>query len=111
MNCDGQICLRNDYSKTKVPKNECSDAPVEVDVKFNFIQIIEVNDIKLTVTLHMIPFVSWIDERIDLLNISNTVPIDLTWLKYLWFPDIYVYHLKELQKYKMLGNDATSAGK
>ena len=82
-----------------------------MDVAFNYVQIIDVDDIKLAVTLHMIPFVSWIDERIVLLNISNQVPLDLTWLNHLWVPDIYIYHLKELQKYKMLGKDSGSAGK
>ena len=110
MRCDREICLPHDYSKTKDPKNACSDDPVEVAVKFTGIQVMEVNDIKLTVTIHMVPSISWIDQRIVLLNISSRSPIDLTWMDHLWFPDTSVINLKRLTKYKLLGKNAASAG-
>ena len=106
--------MRNNYIKTKIPKRKDSvDDPVEVAVEFNYIKIIEVNDIKLTVTLVVMPYIRWIDQRIVLLNNSTqetNVPIDLDWLNHLWFPDIYVYQLKEFHKYKALEKDADSAG-
>ena len=113
LKCDRQICLPNNYSKTRIPKYEYSDNPVEIVVTFSSIKIIEINDNKLTVTLQLAPTIYWIDPRIILLNVSeeeNSIPVDVTWVEYFWFPDIYVYELKKLHKYKVLEGDADSAG-
>ena len=86
---------------------------MEIVVKFASIKIIEINDRKLTVTLQLALTICWIDPRIILLNVSteeHSIPVDVTWVEYLWFPDIYVYELKKLHKYKVLERDADSAG-
>ena len=106
--------MPNNYSKTRIPKDEYSDNPVEILVEFDMIKILEINDKKLTVTLQLAPTIYWTDPRIVVLNVSTeetTIPVDVAWVEDLWFPDIYVYELKKLHKYKVLEGDAGSAGK
>ena len=121
MKCDRQMCLPNNYSKTNMARYECSDNPMEVFVEFRSIKIIEIDDTKLSITLKMMLWIYWTDPRIIVLNVSSAakslpanvydgVPIDNAWVNHLWFPEIYIYELKGVRKYKTLEKDTDSAG-
>ena len=74
---------------------------VDVSVDLDVLQILEVDDIKFTVSFSMYFGVRWTEPR---LRSPATKPgdnpyvaIDLGLIDFLWVPDVYIYHLKTIQ--------------
>lgn len=99
LKCAQQYCLSKNYSKLYEPFD--SKGKVDVSVDLDVLQILEVDDIKFTVSFSMYFGVRWQEPR--LLSPSSHegdnayVAIDLGMIDFLWVPDVYIYHLKTIQ--------------
>ncbi|XP_023343176.1 gamma-aminobutyric acid receptor subunit pi [Eurytemora carolleeae] len=95
LKCAEQYCIDlNTYKKLDVPTN-----PTQVSVDLDVTQILEIDDIKFTVSFAMYFGVRWLEPRI--IGPSNSsenpyVPIDIKFINELWVPDVYVYFLKQI---------------
>ena len=71
--------------------------------------ILEVDDIKFTVTMQMHLGIHWGETRIIQMGSSNhqdeKTPLDLTLLDILWTPDLDVYNLKKLTGFEIIRRD------
>lgn len=98
LKCADQYCLGQNYSKLDVPFND--EGRVDIAVDLDVLQILEVDDIKFTVSFSMYFGVRWQEPRVlgpPPPEDNPYVPIDLGLIDYLWVPDIYIYHLKTIQ--------------
>jgi hypothetical protein len=96
--CAESYCLPIGYDKLEVPFNE--NGAVDVSVDLDVLQIMEIDDIKFTVTFSMYFGVRWQEPRIvgpDPPPDNPYVPIDIGFVKNLWVPDVYIYHLKKIE--------------
>lgn len=97
LKCVESYCLPANYDSLQVPFNE--KGMVEVSVDFDTLQILEVDDIKFTVSFSMYFGIRWNDERIKGPPIEDETyyqPIDTGFIKNLWVPDIYLWYLKSI---------------
>ena len=63
-------------------------------------QILEIDDIKFTVSFSMYFGVRWQEPRFfgpDPPEKKPYVPIDIGFVNNLWVPDVYIYHLKTIE--------------
>jgi hypothetical protein len=86
--------------------------PLQIDVKIDVLQILEVDEIAFTVSLSINLLFVWEDFRITgptPNDPSEQVPIDIRFVQSLWLPDIYIYDMKEISPTKFnipfAGND------
>ena len=96
--CAESYCLPIGYDKLEVPFND--KGAVDVSVDLDVLQIMEIDDIKFTVTFSMYFGVRWQEPRIvgpDPPPDNPYVPIDIGFVKNLWVPDVYIYHLKQIE--------------
>ena len=97
LKCAEQYCLAKNYSKLEVPFND--QGLVNITVDLDVLQILEVDDIKFTVSFSMYFGVRWQEPRVigpPPPEDNPYVPIDLGFIDFLWVPDIYIYHLKSI---------------
>ena len=67
--------------------------------------ILEVSDLKHTVTMVMHLGVHWKEPRLVCpkhIGKANKVPLDLQFLNHLWLPDLDIYNIKHIQEFKVL---------
>lgn len=98
LKCAESYCLPQVYDKLDVPFND--DGAVNVSVDLDVLQVLEVDDIKFTVSFSMYFGVRWQEYRIDGPDPPEDnpyVPIDIDFVKNLWVPDVYIYHLKTIE--------------
>ena len=96
---NGDICLPKDYDRLTRPY---LDKPIEVRVDLDVLQVLEINDIEFTLSFSMYFGVRWEEPRL-IANSSNEiyVPVDISFFDELWVPDVYIYHLKQIRRYKI----------
>ena len=78
---------------------------MEVTLEFTDLEILEVDDIKHTLTMKMHLGVHWTEPRLvcPQNNIElGKVPLDLQFLDHLWLPDLDIYNIKLIQDFKVL---------
>ena len=94
--CAGNICIPSSYNQWEKP---ISDDIIEIGVDIEVLQIIEIDDFEFSITLVMYLNLYWNEPRI-LNNQTDGIfrPVDLSLLKDLWVPDIYIYNLKSISK-------------
>jgi len=72
---------------------------IKVNVDLDVLQILEIDDIKFTVSFSMYFGVRWLEPRIEgppPPADNPYVPIDIKFINELWVPDVYVYFLKQI---------------
>ena len=82
-----------------------SDSTMGVTLEFSDVDILEISDLKHTVTMVMHLGVHWREPRLVCPhNISkqNKVPLDLQFLDHLWLPDLEIYNIKQIQEFSIL---------
>ena len=98
LKCAESYCLPIDYDKLEVPFNDVGAVDVSVDL--DVLQILEIDDIKFTVSFSMYFGVRWQEKRFfgpDPPVDNPYVPIDIGFVNNLWVPDVYIYHLKTIE--------------
>ena len=97
---EGQYCLPDNYDRLDKPYN---DRPVEVKVDLDVTQILDINDVEFTLSLSMYFGVRWEEPRLISNASSNEtyVAADISFFDQLWVPDVYIYNLKNIKKYKI----------
>ena len=98
LKCAESYCLPAMYNNLEVPFDESGIVKVFFD--FDTIQVLEVDDIKFTVTFSMYFGVRWQEPRLigpkpDDENYYQ--PIDTGFIKNLWVPDVYLWYLKSIE--------------
>ena len=71
----------------------------QVNVDLDVLQILEIDDVKFTVSFSMYFGVRWLEPRIEgppPPADNPYVPIDIKFINELWVPDVYVYFLKQI---------------
>lgn len=109
----GRHYLPKNYSRILAPNNEPNDNPLEIILEIDDLDIIEVDDIKFTVTMGMHLGLHWEDSRIIQIGTNNQdeeTPLDLKLLKLLWLPDLDLYNLKQLTGFKVIGKSLAGKG-
>ena len=99
-----RYCLSKDYDKAQFPRDEETKEQVEIKLEFNDLEVLHVNDRDFTVTLKMYLGVHWNEPRVISIGSQKDVetPLDLSFLDYVWLPDLEILHLKEIRGYKVL---------
>ena len=78
---------------------------MKVTLEFSDVYILEVDEIKHTVTMKMHLGVHWTEPRLIFPHNSDEmgkVPLDLQFLDHLWIPDIDIYNIKAIQNFAVL---------
>ena len=106
----GSYYLPQNYSRTISPlDHNHSGSPMEVALKIDHLDILEVDDIKFTIKLQMFLGIEWEDPRILKNNISTEdaergTNLDLKYLDILWVPDLDVYNLSKIENFRVVRN-------
>ena len=84
-----------------------SNKTVEVNLEFNNLEILAVNDIDFTVTLRVNLGIHWNEPRIIAFDSGSDTtdvktPLDLNFLHHLWLPDLEILYLKQIKDYSIL---------
>ena len=111
----GAYCLPENYSRTDAPNEHDHDheKPLEVSLKINHLDVLEVDDIRFTIKLQMYLGIQWDEPRIINVNEaseddvrSKKVNLDLKQLELLWVPDLDIYNLSKVEKFEVIKNSA-----
>ena len=103
LKCIEAFCLPHDYSSSTMPR--ARNSTMEVKLEFSDVDILDVSDLKHTITMVMHLGVHWNEPRLVCpQNISqpNKVPLDLQFLDHLWLPDLDIYNIKQVKEFKIL---------
>ena len=82
-----------------------NSSSLEVTLEFSDVDILEVSDLKHTLTMLMYMGVHWNEPRLispNNLGKQNKVPLDLQFLEHLWLPDLDIYNVKHIKDFKVL---------
>lgn len=112
--CTDDYCLESDYDRLKRPESE-DGGPIRVTIEMEDMRIIDVDDSTFSVSVQMYLGVRWTEPRIYSKSGNSTKddyvydgaqylnneydyetfsPVDTKFVRHLWVPDIYVYHMK-----------------
>ena len=89
------------------PKNESSSDPIEVTLRINHLDILEIDDIKYTIKLQMYLGIEWEEPRIlriERREEKKDVSLDIKQLDKLWIPDLDIYNLSKIENFKVVRN-------
>ena len=101
------IYLPKNYSYMVAPKNESSSDPIEVTLRINHLDILEIDDIKYTIKLQMYLGIEWEEPRIlriESKEEKQDVSLDMKQLDKLWIPDLDIYNLSKIENFKVVRN-------
>ncbi len=97
--CFDVYCLPIEYNNLYGPFKESGVTNVGMD--FDISHISEIDDIRFTVTLVMHLGMTWTEPRLTGPSLANssspTVSIDSRFVNILWFPDLYIFYVKEIK--------------
>ena len=122
MQCSEDVCIPEGYSSSSMPKRTDNSAipsdipvpvkmmldsvPMKIMLEFTDVEILEVSDMKHTITIKMHLGVHWNESRLVSLDTShgldNKYPIDIRILDHLWLPDLDIWNIKDIQEFKVL---------
>ena len=99
--------MPKNYSRTAAPVNPSS--PIEVILKIDHLDILEIDDIKFTIKLQMYLGILWKEPRIFK---NSTIAeddergtnLDLKYLDTLWVPDLDIYNLTKIDTFIIIRN-------
>lgn len=89
------------------PKNESSSDPIEVTLRINHLDILEIDDITYTIKLQMYLGIEWEEPRILRIESEEEkrdVSLDMKQLDRLWIPDLDIYNLSKIENFKVVRN-------
>ena len=103
----GDFYLPPNYSRLLPPNDGQQKNPLEIAFEIESFDIIEVDDMKFTITLQMYLVVRWEDSRIikiggSLERSGEQIALDPELTKTIWSPDIDVYGLRKATDFKVL---------
>ena len=101
------IYLPKNYSYMLAPKNESSSDPIEVTLRINHLDILEIDDITYTIKLQMYLGIEWEEPRILRIESEEEkrdVSLDMKQLDRLWIPDLDIYNLSKIENFKVVRN-------
>ena len=79
---------------------------MKIMLEFTDVEILEVSDMKHTITIKMHLGVHWDEPRLKSLDTSlkleDKYSIDIRILDYLWLPDLDIWNIKDIQEFKVL---------
>ena len=78
--------------------------PIQIVVEFTDAEVLEVNDIKQTVTIKMHLGVHWNDPRLVSLENSTSdqlISIDVRMVNHLWIPDLEIWNLQDIRHFRV----------
>ena len=99
--------MPKNYSRTAPPLNPSSS--IEVILKIDHLDILEIDDINFTIKLQMYLGALWKEPRI-LKNSTITedeeggTNLDLKYLDMLWVPDLDIYNLSKIENFIVVRN-------
>ena len=117
MQCSENVCIPEGYSSSSMPRqygqcqvqcqeNHSSAVPMKIMLEFTDVEILEVSDMKHTITIKMHLGVHWDEPRLKSLDTSlkleDKYSIDIRILDYLWLPDLDIWNIKDIQEFKVL---------
>ena len=105
----GSYYLPNNYSRTRAPVDHGNSKPMEVTLKIDQLDVLEVDDHKFTIKLQMFLGILWNDSRIFRNDTSKEFEnretnLDLKYLDVLWVPDLDIYNLSKIENFKVIRN-------
>ena len=87
---------------------------LQIELDFVYLEILEINDNDFSMTFRVDLMARWDEPRIIPPPKANhdkiDIPIDISVLEQLWIMNLFVYNLKEIQKYKVLSPSQNSLG-
>ena len=113
--CVSGYCVSNTYQKHELPMGKHTNDSLVVRLEFGYIDILDANDKEFTVTFRTILYVKWEEPRLhQQINSScedRSIPLDTSLLDHLWFINLFIYNLKEIQGFKTLTPGENYLGK
>ena len=93
--CSSGVCLPASYNKMDMPPGV---KPIHIDTQMLLMEIYEVSEIDFTIHVNMFMTFVWEDNRLNFTSTKETsMDVDEEFIKTIWTPDFYIYHLKELE--------------
>ena len=87
---------------------------LQIELDFVYLEILEINDNDFSITFRVDLMARWNEPRIipppKAIHDKIDIPIDISVLEHLWIMNLFVYNLKEIQKYKVLSPSQNSIG-
>ena len=94
VSCSSGVCLPSNYNKMDMPGIK----PIHIDTQMLLMEIYEVSETDFTVHVNMFMTFVWQDNRLNFTSTKETsVDVDEEFVKIIWTPDFYIYHLKEIE--------------
>ena len=105
----GSYYLPKNYSRTVAPIDHMPDNPIDVTLKIDHLDILEVDDKQFTIKLQMYLGIKWNDPRIfkndtTTENDETGTNLDLKYLDILWLPDLDIYNLSKIENFRVIRN-------
>ena len=78
---------------------------MKITVEFTDVEILEVSDLKHTITMKMHLGAHWKEPRLVSLDTHGKgiqIPLDIRLLDHLWLPDLDIYNVKEIREFTVL---------
>ena len=89
-------------------------AAMQVQLDFIYIEMLEVNEMDFSITFRTDISVFWEEPRImppiDAIGSGYETVLDTSFLDHLWITNLFIYNLKEIQKFKVLTPGKNSIG-
>ena len=93
--CSSGVCLPAGYNKMDMPPGV---KPIHIDTQMLLMEIYEVGETDFTIHVNMFMTFVWEDNRLNFTSTKETsMDVDEEFIKTIWTPDFYIYHLKELE--------------
>ena len=99
--------IHRNYSRDTAPINDSSKEPIEVTLRINHLDILEIDDIKYTIKLQMYLGIEWNEPRLVLTENrkeNKDISLDIKHLDALWVPDLDIYNLSKIEDFKVVRN-------
>ena len=104
--CDSatnEIC----YASAKYQSNAPSHSPISVRASVDIKEIVDINEIKQTLTMLINFKVIWIDNRTNINKTDDMEPVDITeHISNLWIPELFFSNSVRIEKFKGLKADS-----
>ena len=89
-------------------------AAMQVQLDFIYIEMLEVNEMDFSITFRTDISVFWEEPRImppmNAIGSGYETVLDTSFLDHLWITNLFIYNLKEIQKFKVLTPGKNSIG-
>ena len=98
--CVGEVCIPSSYNRQLRPLQNMTN---NILVGFNKLQILKVDDYNCQIHLTFELSLKWVEPRlIGPYNVPDYLPLDESYMKILWLPDLYIDNIKSIEKHSLL---------